>query len=34
MPPIDEEEPEAVQALTKQELTALREWIKNGCKFD
>ena len=34
MPPIDEDEPEAVQALTKQELTALREWIKNGCKFD
>lgn len=34
MPPIDEDEPDAVQQLTKQELAALRAWILDGCKFD
>ncbi|MGK0201346.1 MAG: hypothetical protein ACI9S9_000404 [Planctomycetota bacterium] len=34
MPPIDEDEPDAVQQLTRKELTALRKWILDGCKFD
>ncbi|MFT7537609.1 MAG: hypothetical protein ACI85K_003569 [Hyphomicrobiaceae bacterium] len=34
MPPIDEDEPDAVQQLTKKELAALRAWILAGCKFD
>ena len=34
MPEIDEDEPDAVQQLSKKELTALRRWILDGCKFD
>jgi hypothetical protein len=34
MPVIDEDEPDAVQHLSKKELAALRQWVLGGCKFD
>jgi hypothetical protein len=34
MPEIDEDDPDAVQQLSKKELAALRQWVLGGCQFN
>ena len=34
MPPVDDEDPDVISELTKDQLAAIRKWILDGCKFD